>query len=137
MVRGSPKRFNGPMTSGAIVYIVDDEVPVQKAFARLMHSAGLDSVTFSSIDEFLGADIRAQQACVIADVHMPGSNALELPSRLSQRGLDLPVIFVTAEDTDQTRERVRCAGGVSYFRKPVDDQALIDAINWAIGGRTD
>lgn len=125
------------MRNGAIVYIVDDDVPVQKAYARLLRSAGLDSVTFSSIDEFLGVDISAEQACVIADVHMPGASALELPSRLSRRGLDLPVIFVTAEDTEQTRERVRRAGGVSYFRKPVDDQALIDAINWVISGRRD
>jgi FixJ family two-component response regulator len=42
------------------------------------------------------------------------------------------VIFVTAQDTDETRTEAIQAGGVAFFAKPVDDQALLDAIHWAL-----
>jgi FixJ family two-component response regulator len=61
---------------------------------------------------------------------MPGISALELPNRLQDRGIDLPVIFVTADYSNATRDRIRTAGGCAYFKKPVDDQALIDMIRW-------
>ena len=46
--------------------------------------------------------------------------------------MHLPVIVVSASDDEPIREHVRELGAVSFFRKPVDDQALLDAIWWAI-----
>ena len=46
----------------------------------------------------------------------------------------IPVIVISASDDAQIRERARELGAVSFFRKPVDDQALLDAIGWAISG---
>lgn len=119
-------------TGPAIIYLIDDDTSMQRAFTRLMRSAGLDSVAFASVDEFLGADFRRERACVVADVHMPGISALDLPTELRKRGLALPVIFITADYSDETRERIRQAGGCSFFRKPIDDQALLDTIRWVI-----
>ncbi len=116
-----------------VVYIIDDDTSIQRALTRLMRSAGLTSVAYSSIEDFMQSGFEAERACIVADVHMPGIDALNLPAHLRQLGNDLPVIFITADDTDETRERVRQAGGAGYFRKPVDDQALLDAIHWAIG----
>jgi CheY-like chemotaxis protein len=42
------------------------------------------------------------------------------------------VILVTAYDTPETRDLARQVGVAAYFRKPVDDQALLDAIAWAL-----
>ncbi|MFW2404853.1 MAG: response regulator transcription factor [Gammaproteobacteria bacterium] len=115
------------------VYIIDDELSVRRALSRLMRAAGLNIQTFSNVDEFERDMVIAPQGCVIADVHMPGSSPLKLPGRLAKRGIDLPVIYVTGRDSDQVRERARAAGAIGYFRKPIDDLALIDAVNWATG----
>ena len=96
-----------------------------------MHAAGFESTPYSSVDEFLASDFEHRRSCVVADVHMQGLDALELPKRLRERGVDIPVIFVTADYSSTTRERIREAGGHGYFKKPVDDQALIDMIHWA------
>ena len=64
---------------------------------------------------------------------MPGGNALELPELLARSGRKLPVIYTTAHDTDEMREMAQRAGAAAFFRKPVDDQALLDAITWAVG----
>lgn len=75
-------------------------------------------------------------ACVLCDVAMPGISGLELPDLLARAGLRLPVIFITAHDTPETRAIAQRVGAAAYFRKPVDDQALLDAIAWALNSRT-
>lgn len=117
-----------------VVYIIEDESGVLRALGRLLKAAGLSSEGFASVEEFMTTEIRAAGSCVVADVDLGGSTSLDLPRRLEQAGLKLPVIFITAWDSPEIREQVRRAGGAGYFRKPVDDQALIDAIHWAIGG---
>jgi FixJ family two-component response regulator len=42
------------------------------------------------------------------------------------------VIFVTAHDTEENRAAAKRARAVAFFRKPVDGQALLDAIIWAV-----
>lgn len=114
------------------VYLIDDEISLQRALCRLMRSAGFDAASYANIDDFLATDIKSESACVVVDVHMPGTNSLDLPAELRERGITLPVIYITAHDNAETRTKVRHGGAAGYFRKPVDDQALIDAINWAV-----
>ena len=119
------------------IYIVDDEPTVCAAYARLVRSARMQPRTFGSVEEFMRADFSDENACVISDMRMPGINGLELPRLLKCAGHHLPVIFITAHDTPETRELAQRAGAAAYFRKPVDDQALLDAIAWAIGREAD
>ena len=44
------------------------------------------------------------------------------------------IVFITAYDDRVARDRACRAGAVDYLRKPVDDKALLDAINRAIRG---
>ena len=97
---------------------------------RLMRSAGYQSVAYSSVDEFVQSDFQHHDACIIADVHMPGTSALELPVLIQGIDSDLPVIFLSADYNADTRERIRKSGGHGYFGKPIDDNALIDMIRW-------
>ncbi len=78
------------------------------------------------------SDIVDENACVVSDVQFPGRSGLELPALLGRAGHHVPVIFVTAHDTPETRELAQRFGAAAYFRKPVDDQALLDAIAWAV-----
>jgi len=117
------------------VYIVDDEPSICTAYARLVRSAKMQPRTFASVEDFLRSDFTDENACVISDIQMPGTNGLDLPSLLARAGHRVPVIFVTAHDTPETRCRAQSAGAAGYFRKPVDDQALLDAIAWAISGK--
>jgi FixJ family two-component response regulator len=117
------------------VYIVDDEPSVCTAYARLARSAKMQPRTFSSVEDFLSSDFTDENACVVSDIQMPGINGLELPALLARAGRRVPVIFVTAHDTPETRDRAQSVGAAAYFRKPVDDQALLDAIAWALSGQ--
>jgi len=63
-------------------------------------------------------------------------SGLELQEVLLARGSQLPVIFITGFDSPETRDQARKAGAAGYFRKPIDDQALLDSIQWALTKQT-
>jgi FixJ family two-component response regulator len=65
---------------------------------------------------------------------MLGSNGFDLKQKLIAADLQIPIITISASDEGAVREEARKVGAVSFFRKPVDDQALLDAIWWAIAG---
>jgi FixJ family two-component response regulator len=114
------------------VYIVDDEPSIRIAYARLVRSAQMEPETFASVEGFLEADVSDENACIICDVKMPGMSGLDLPGVLARNGRQLSVIFVTAHDEEETRTKAQDAGAAAYFRKPIDGQALLDAIAWAL-----
>ena len=99
-----------------------------------MQSVGYGNESFCSVDAFLESSFRHDNACIVADVDVPGINALELPERLRQFGANLPIVFLATDYSDDTRERIRRAGGRGYFRKPVDGNALLDMIRWTTNG---
>ena len=115
-----------------IIYIVDDDESVLRAMKRLISSMDMDVQTFASGREFLDSNYRNQNACLIVDIKMPGMSGIELQQKLVAKGSELPVVFITAFDTEEMRGEAKKAGAAGYFRKPVDDQALLDSIQWAL-----
>jgi FixJ family two-component response regulator len=114
------------------VYVIDDDESVRSAMVRLIHSAKMNSISFTSVDEFLDAVPFVESACVVADIQMPGTSALELPHLLKEQDSNMPVIFLSAQDTGEARAAAKRHGAVGFYRKPVDAQALLDAIAWAV-----
>jgi len=119
-----------------VIYVIDDDASVCKAMTRLMKSAGLSVQTFASAEAFLSSAQPTESDCLLVDIQMPGMSGLELQRQLAHLGYHVPVIFITAFDDDQVRKQARQIGAAGYFRKPFDDQALLDAIKFA-GTRTD
>ncbi|MDD1708298.1 MAG: response regulator [Methanoregulaceae archaeon] len=117
-----------------MVYVIDDDDSVRKALKRLFRSGDLDVETFPSAEEFLSAPRQERKACILIDIRMPGLTGFDLQQRLASQGMGIPVIVISASDDVQTRERARELGAEAFFRKPVDDQALLDAIWWALAG---
>ncbi len=115
-----------------MVYVIDDDESLRKAFHRLLRSVHFEVETFSSAEEFLKIPRLSKDSCLIVDIRMPGLNGLDLQRRLRAQGSQLPVIVISASDDAQVREQARELGAVAFVRKPLDDQALIDAINWAV-----
>ena len=119
------------------VYIIDDDESVRRALCRMLRSAGMAASAYATVDGFIAECACAPSACVIADLSIPGTGGLGIPAALHRIGCDLPVIIVTAQDSDAARAEAKRAGAAAFFRKPVDDQALLDAIEWATQGGRD
>ena len=71
------------------------------------------------------------KAVMVLDVRMPGINGLELQERLRERGVAVPIIFLTAFEGPQARSEALERGAVAFLQKPVDEQVLFGAIKQA------
>ncbi len=118
-----------------MIYVIDDDAPVRKAFQRLLRSVNFEVETFASAEEFLRSPKADKNSCIIIDIRMPGLTGFDLQRKLIAQGSRIPIIVISASDDDQVREQARELGAVAFFRKPIDDQALLDAITWAVSGR--
>lgn len=112
------------------VYIIDDDASVRSSLSRLMRSADLQSKAFARPEEFLEIAESATKGCVLLDITMPHITGTEMQARLRDMRFKLPVIVVSASESDDARKSAFALGAQFFLRKPVDDQALIDAINW-------
>jgi len=117
-----------------MVYVIDDDESVRKAFKRLLRSMGFEVETFSSAEEFLKGQKSNKDSCIIIDIRMPGLTALDLQRELAAQGIWIPVIVISASDDARVRQEARELGAVAFFRKPIDEQALLDAVWWAVSG---
>ena len=116
------------------IYIVEDDDDVRDSLARLIRSIGLNPRTYASAELFLAAPAASNRGCILLDLTMPRMTGQNVLARLKEIGNTVPVIVISARDDEATRALVRDLGARMFLRKPVDDQALFDAINWATGG---
>jgi FixJ family two-component response regulator len=133
-----PTRFcvRGDITQNKpMIAIVDDDKSVCRAIMRLVRSLGMDAETFASGQDFLDL-VEAMPSfhadCVVLDVQMPGLNGFDVQERLQKSGNGLPIIFITAHDEANTRERALAGGAVAFVRKPFNDELLIKTLRLAL-----
>lgn len=112
------------------VHIVDDDESVRKSLERLMRASGLQAQAYAQPEDFLRQVGVNDSGCILLDITMPGMCGLDFLVQLGKRGFTMPVIALSARDDLETKSALKDLGVKFSFRKPVDEQALIDAINW-------
>ena len=121
------------MTMGAgIVYIVDDEAGMRKALCRLLRAEGFDARPFATPREFLAGYDAEKASCLILDVAMPETDGMEFQQQLTQRGLLLPIVFLTAHGDIPLSVRAVKAGASDFLTKPVNAADLLRAVRSAL-----
>lgn len=119
------------MPRSSFIAIVDDDPDVRASLDSLMRSAGLDVRCFASARDLLADGEARTAACVVTDLHMPDMSGLELQGELARLGWPQPVILMTAYPTDAARSQALDGGAAAFLTKPVDPDALLDAIESA------
>jgi FixJ family two-component response regulator len=116
----------------AKIILVDSDASVRRAIGRLLASSGFACETFASAEELLSAEGGPDGACVLADSRLPGIGGIELMRRVAAGSPGLPFILLSLEEDEAMRRKAREAGAAAFFRKPVDAEALLDAIRWVL-----
>jgi DNA-binding NtrC family response regulator len=114
--------------TGALVYVVDDDLSAREGVAGLIRSAGLMAKTFESGEEFLAASRPKVPSCLVLDVNLPGVSGLDLQQELAKSGPQVPIIFLTGHGDIPMTVRAVKAGAANFLTKPVDDEDLLNAI---------
>ena len=116
----------------ATVFVVDDDVTICVALSRLIRTAGLHVETFGTAAECLNDDRLKDADCLVLDVHLPDLSGLELQEKLTELGLELPIVFITGRGDIPMSVRAMKAGALEFLTKPFDNQQLLDAIEQGI-----
>ncbi len=121
----------GPLPRiGSTVLVVEDEVPMRRAIARILRGADYTVLEAASapeaVDAFLahgpGVDL------VVTDVLLPGMSGAELVSRLRQSGSPVRVLFMSGY-ADLTRDtEVRAVRSAPFLNKPFTRDTLLDKV---------
>ena len=119
-------------TPTELVFVIDDDASMREAISRLLHAIGLTIRTFGSAREFLGTRLPDIPACVVLDVRLPDLSGLDLQREMVERGIHVPVIFITGHGDIQMSVQAMKAGAVEFLTKPFRDQELIDAVRSGI-----
>ena len=110
------------------VVIIDDDSEFRDSVARLLRTVGLHAQEFSSVPDFLKADLPDGPTCLVLDVRMPGRSGLELQRDLAAANRQVPIIFITAHaDVPMTVQAMK-GGAIEFLTKPFRDQDLLDAV---------
>ena len=120
------------MNKNPVVMVVDDDSGVRNAMRALLKSVGLNSVLFSSAQEFLDAYDAQQPGCLLLDIRMPGKSGMELQQDLNLRGAVVPVIFMSGHADIPMAVEAMQHGAFDFLQKPFRDQDLLDRIQKAI-----
>ena len=121
-----------PQQSNAVIAIVDDDPSVRKGLERLIRSLGWRAETFASAQEFLDRPRTEAPSCLVLDLQLPGLSGLDLQKRMSEAGLETPIVFLTGHGNIPASVKAMKAGAVEFLTKPVDEQDLLRAIQEAI-----
>jgi FixJ family two-component response regulator len=111
------------------IAIVEDNPSMLQGLNRLLSAHGFRVQTFASAELFLDDIAKCEADCLLLDIHFGGISGIDLKRQLTSSGKNLPVIFMTAIDTEATRQEAFDAGCVAYLKKPFLAKLLIDAIN--------
>ena len=118
--------------SSSIVYIVDDDVSVRRALGLLLKTHGFRVETFDCAKEFLAFRHLKKPSCLILDIQLPDINGLKLQEMMEQKGLAIPIIFITGHGDIPMSVKGMKAGAVDFLPKPFTRNMLLNAITQAV-----
>jgi two-component system response regulator FixJ len=114
------------------VFLVDDDHAVRDALELLLEAASFKTASFENAMAFLDAYTQNQAGCLVLDIRMPDMSGMELQDALTERGITLPIIFLTGHGNVPMSARAFRTGAIDFMEKPFDENALLERIGEAI-----
>jgi len=114
------------------VFVIDGDTSARIGLQRLLIAAGHKVEGYSSVHEFLGSIGKIGSGCLVLDSAIGGVWGTRLLDELSKRNIKLSMIVISADYNQEDRKKADEMKAVGFFHKPVDGQALLDAIEWSL-----
>jgi two-component system nitrogen regulation response regulator GlnG len=113
------------MIESLLIWVVDDDEAIRFVLERALGKAGYRTQSFASVGEVTSALDGGKPAVIITDIRLPDADGLSVLQALEDRGMEVPVIAMTAfSDLDQAVSAFQ-SGVFDYLSKPFDlDQVL-------------
>jgi len=127
IARNSVANLEHVMKKEFLISVVDDDQYVREGLEHLIRSVDCYKVaTFSSAEEYLQSGIAAHTSCLISDYQMPGMTGADLQRRLIADGYRIQIIFLSANCSEDDRNRLLNDGALCVLDKPLDAKILFE-----------
>jgi FixJ family two-component response regulator len=113
------------------VFVVDDDPSMLKGMRRLLKQHGYDTIPFETAKALRDYDDFGQAFCIVLDVNLSDGSGIDLRHHLADSGIELPVIYITGNDSHATRMAALASGCLAYLTKPFTARSLIEPIERA------
>ncbi|MBK6386058.1 MAG: response regulator transcription factor [Rhodoferax sp.] len=115
-----------------LIHLIDDDEAVRSSLALLISTVGLRVQAWADPQTFMNGFDRQSVGAIVLDVRMPGISGLSVLDTLKEQRVDQPVIMLTGHGTVEMCRRAFKAGAAEFLEKPVDDEALLEALQSAV-----
>jgi FixJ family two-component response regulator len=119
------------------IAVIDDDPSVRGAAGAMLRHEGYAVTEFASAAQFIEFEEQADPMfpgprCLLLDVKMPSASGLDLQRELLDRGLHVPIVFMSGGSSAGEAVQAMKAGAMDFLIKPFDDQQLIDSVDKAL-----
>lgn len=115
-----------------LVCVVEDDARVRHSLCGLIEFLGVRTESYANGQAFLDDPLCEECTCLILDVRMPGLSGLDVQARLVDRGIRIPIIFVTGHGDVPMAVISMRSGALDFLQKPINDQSLLDRVQHAL-----
>jgi two-component system, LuxR family, response regulator FixJ len=115
-----------------LIHLIDDDEAVRSSLALLISTVGLRVQSWADPQSFISDFDRQTVGAIVLDVRMPGISGLSVLDTLKAQGVDQPVIMLTGHGTVEMCRRAFKSGAAEFLEKPVNDEALLEALQNAV-----
>src|SRR5690606_21191202 len=109
--------------------LAEDDDELRWALEALLEGDGYEVLSVSSGNALMehlpeGASTDKKPDVIVTDLRMPGINGLQVLEGARQRGVNAPVILISAFGDDETRAHAQRLGATAFLDKPLDIEEL-------------
>jgi FixJ family two-component response regulator len=123
---------SGAEEADPTVFVVDGDPKVRHGATTLIERAGWSAESFASATRFLALDRPPGPSCLVLELRPPDLCGLEVQRRVAARAPEMPVIFTTDRNDLAMAVKAMKAGAVELLPKPIDPEALLEAVGCAL-----
>lgn len=115
------------------IYIIDDMTDILEVVSDVLKGADYQTQCYSSGRTFLDQETELNEiGCLLLDNQMPELTGLEVQERLNQRGINLPIIFMSgASRYSDVVEAVK-KGAFAFLQKPFSNKEILNQVKEAV-----
>jgi DNA-binding response OmpR family regulator len=117
------------------VLLVEDTDAVRRAVALGLRSSGFEVTAVRGAEDALAVYSAVHPEVIITDLAMPGMDGFELIATLRVRGVEVPVLVISARDSERDRAAALSVGADGYLLKPFGLGELCSTVTARAGWR--
>ncbi len=115
------------------ILIVDDETAIRDTLEQILGYEGYHVMKAGSGQEALQAVAKGNPDLILLDVKMPGMDGFEVQQRLTDQGVNVPVIVISGHGNIETAVDAVRKGAYDFLEKPLDRSRLLLTIANCLG----